>query len=177
MFKLLMNIGITIVALLGVVLVVMTCIGIPGCIVDDTSSDTDVDADSDSDSDADSDSDSDSVFYDEITVCSVGIRFAYHDDNIVYQVTLTNYNSVTAMVVMNDITNAGTPAHNCLWPADYVGTGEGGDEDVNSTSFSRDDELAIDVRTLADLDLGLTCDLSFTYYWDSYAEECESVMY
>lgn len=148
MCKILVNIGITIVALLGVVLVVMTFIGIPGCIVDDEDPgpDTDADADADTDTDADSDTDTDAdITYDTVEFCSVTIQFVFSGDTA-YEAVLTNYNAATALIAIDNETTSGVVAENCLWPIGSPGTGNGGDEDVADVNFQKSDTLNITIQ-------------------------------
>jgi len=138
-----MNIGIMIFALLGVVLVILTLIGIPGCIVDeDPGPDTDVDTDADADADSDSDAD---ITFDTVEFCSVTIRFAFFGDTA-YEAVMTNYNAATVLIAIDNETTGGVVAENCLWPIGSIGDGEGGDEDVASVDFQKSDALTITVQ-------------------------------
>jgi len=143
----------------------------------DTGSDADTDTDSDSDGDADSDSDSDPIQYDEIEVCAVAVEFAYYSNGDVFQVTLTNFNAVTAMVLIKNTGTQGVVVKSCLWPAGSVGTGEGGDEDVVETTFDITDPLSIDVRQLSGMGYEATCDVMFDTYFEGEATACAITEY
>lgn len=158
---------------------VFTMLSLPSCAPDDDIADagTDTDADSDTDSDADSDSDSDPINYDEVEVCAVAIQFAYYSNGDVFEVTLTNYNAVTAMVLIKNTDTQGVVVKSCLWPSGSIGTGEGGDEDVVETSYNINDPLLIDVRQLSGMGYEATCDIMFDTYFEGEATACATTEY
>ncbi|MCK9581604.1 MAG: hypothetical protein M0Q92_14315 [Methanoregula sp.] len=181
MYKTIQVILAGIAAVLGAVLFVVFVLGIPGCIADDENPDpdggTDADTDIDADSDVDGDSDSDPINYDEVEVCAVAIQFAYYSNGDVFEVTLTNYNAVTAMVLIKNTDTQGVVVKSCLWPSGSIGTGEGGDEDVVETSYDISDPLSIDVRQLSGMGYEATCDVMFDTYFEGEATACAITEY
>ena len=158
-----------------------TLFSLEGCAPDDDAADagadTDTDSDVDSDADGDSDSDSDPINYDEAEVCAVAIQFAYYSNGDVFEVTLANYNAVTAMVLIRNTETLGVVVKSCLWPAGSIGTGEGGDEDVVETTYDINDPLSIDVRQLSGVGYEATCDVMFDTYFEGEATACATAEY